>query len=223
MTDLGTDEEDLAEQSALVEASSDDDEDLVPAVEAKDYFGYQNLAAQPGITESPLPAIVVAESPAEQPVSQSSVHQPVGTAAPLVAPPHRRGLSLPQFIRRRTSTASVPSTATATPTDSNVTSDVETPVSTPGRQRRRFSRKSRSSKSTLDSTAGLTPTESNISSESLSKDKGKKRERVKRKTRRRKKAGEYTFDEGEDIAGLVQIEIKSAKGLPRWKNALRTG
>ncbi|GAA6012986.1 hypothetical protein JCM11491_000929 [Sporobolomyces phaffii] len=229
------DEARAVEQSALVEASTDDEDDLVS--EAKDYFGYQNSSDQP-VTESPLPAIVVGGSPAPDepepkgplgstPISTSSAHQSIEAPAPLVAPPHRRGLSLPHFIRRRTSTASVPSTSTPTPVDSSVNSDVESPVTTPGRQRRRFSRKSRSSKSTLDEVnLGVTPTDTSLSGESLasqSKEKGKKRDRVKRKTRRRKRTEEYTFDGGEDIAGLVQIEIKSAKGLPRWKNALRTG
>ncbi|GAA5949251.1 hypothetical protein JCM3765_003344 [Sporobolomyces pararoseus] len=221
-------EQDALGQSALVEASSDDED--AEAREPKDYFDYQNSNHQP-YTESPVPAIIVGDSststappPGATPVSTSSAHQPVGTGNAPIAPPHRRGLSLPQFIRRRTSTASTPTTSSTTPVDSRVTSDVETPVSTPG-QRRRFSRKSRSSKSTLDGIgAGLTPTDSTASGDSQpSVSKGKKRDRVKRKTRRRKRTEEYHFDEGEDIAGLVQIEIKSAKGLPRWKNALRTG
>ncbi|GAA5879567.1 hypothetical protein JCM16303_003253 [Sporobolomyces ruberrimus] len=232
------DTEDELEQSALVEASTDD-EDEMGQEGAKDYFGFRNSSNHP-ITDSPLPAIVVADSgaPSESsqdtsvPISTSSVHQPVEANAPIVAPPHRRGLSLPQFIRRRTSTASVPSTSPHTPTESTANSDVETPVSTPGRQRRRFSRKSRSSKSTLDplTSSALTPTDSTVSADSFQsqgtkeKGKGRKRDRAKRKARRRNKGDrDYTFEDGEDIAGLVQIEIKSAKGLPRWKNALRTG
>ncbi|GAA5841649.1 hypothetical protein JCM3766R1_006800 [Sporobolomyces carnicolor] len=236
--DTDDDETEALGQSALVEASSDDED--AQAAEAKDYFDYQS-ASHEAYTESPLPAIVVGADPADAPpsghtsstpISTSSAHQSAGASAPLVAPPHRRGLSLPQFIRRRTSTASVSTTTSLAPTpvDSRATSDVETPVSTPGastpnRQRRRFSRKSRSSKSTLDGIgAGLTPTESSISGSGDSPPgKSKKRDRVKKKTRRRKQTEEYHFDDGDDIAGLVQIEIKSARGLPRWKNALRTG
>ncbi|GAA5932137.1 uncharacterized protein JCM15063_001131 [Sporobolomyces koalae] len=232
-SDIETDDEGvLASQSALAEASSDEDEDDDSGeTEAKDYFDLDRSNHLP-VADSPLPAIVVGgvteekETSSPVPIATSSAHQPVEAGAPTTAPPHRRGLSLPQFIRRRTSTASVPSISAGTAVDSLAASDVETPVSTPGRQRRRFSRKSRSSKSTLDGvTSGLTPTDTSPSGDSQvhSQAKGKKRERAKRKTRRNKQGREYTFDDGDDIAGLVQIEVKSAKGLPRWKNALRTG
>ncbi|GAA5905346.1 uncharacterized protein JCM6883_006366 [Sporobolomyces salmoneus] len=225
----GETEEELEafEQSGVAAEASTDDEDAEPR-ESKSYFDYQNSSHEP-YAESPLPAIVVGDSEASSstPISTSSVHQPVGSneSEPIVAPPQRRGLSLPGFIRRRTSTASTPGTSTPTSVDSRVPSDVETPVSTPGRQRRRFSRKSRSSKSKLDAVApAMTSTDTSVSGTgSVQSSKGTKRQRVKRKARRTKQTDEYHFEEGEDIAGLVQIEIKSAKGLPRWKNALRTG
>ncbi|KAM0746821.1 hypothetical protein T439DRAFT_329512 [Meredithblackwellia eburnea MCA 4105] len=34
---------------------------------------------------------------------------------------------------------------------------------------------------------------------------------------------DYRFESGEDMFGLVQIEIKGAEGLPRFKNMLKTG
>ncbi|GAA6061065.1 hypothetical protein JCM10212_000108 [Sporobolomyces blumeae] len=234
LTDEGSVDEDEDATWAVAETSTDDEGDLPGSTtEQRDYFEGRVTSGPTSESPfpSPVPAIVVGETPlaespsstagdgASVPVSTSSAHQSIG-GAPQTTAPHRRGLSLPQFIRRRTSTASASSSATMTPLASTANSDVETPPATPGGRRRRFSRK----KSALDVHSGLSSAaEANGSGDSLSK--GDKKGRVrKRRTRRRQKGGaDYTYDEGEDIAGLVQIEIKSAKGLPKWRNALRTG
>lgn len=50
-------------------------------------------------------------------------------------------------------------------------------------------------------------------------DKPKKKSKLGRRRTRR----DYTYADDGDILGLVQIEVKGAKDLPRFKNAIRMG
>ncbi|GAA5826014.1 hypothetical protein JCM11251_000092 [Rhodosporidiobolus azoricus] len=52
---------------------------------------------------------------------------------------------------------------------------------------------------------------------------GRRRTREKRKSKKGKKGHHgFTYEDDDGIAGLVQVEIVGAKGLPKFKNALRT-
>ncbi|GAA6036505.1 hypothetical protein JCM8097_003538 [Rhodosporidiobolus ruineniae] len=63
--------------------------------------------------------------------------------------------------------------------------------------------------------------EKKSSSEEVGAEEGGRKRRGKR--RGKKGHGGFTYEDEDGIAGLVQIEIVGAKGLPRFKNALRTG
>lgn len=121
-----------------------------------------------------------------------------------------------------------------------MTDDASTPsgLSTDPKRRKRFSRKKRSG--TADSEladalvemsltaggVGLAPGAAAESKSSKRRTKKKKKQRApgeKRKRRKHRATAGYTFGADERIAGLVQIEITSAKDLPAWRNALRTG
>lgn len=49
------------------------------------------------------------------------------------------------------------------------------------------------------------------------------KQKKKRKLGRRRTKRDYTYADDGDILGLVQIEVKGAKDLPRFKNAIRMG
>ncbi|KWU41255.1 hypothetical protein RHOSPDRAFT_23357 [Rhodotorula sp. JG-1b] len=73
---------------------------------------------------------------------------------------------------------------------------------------------------------GLAPGAAAESKSSKRRFKKKKKQRApgeQRKRRKHRATAGYTFGADERIAGLVQIEITSAKDLPAWRNALRTG
>ena len=230
----------------LETSTDDEDEILFTAVEPpSDYFtlgpgGPAPKFASPEPETPPVPSIIV---DADQRPSLPTVDSSSST---LAAPPSgpKRGLSLPSFMKRRDSSKSVSSLMTSEAGNSDVNSD----SSVTREKRKRFSRKKKVA-SAVD-LALVTPGENAaaiaISDGKKKKRKGRKGRRQRRseaaeaseggqdesgKRRRRRKAKaalgrrrtkrDYTYADDGDILGLVQIEVKGAKDLPRFKNAIR--
>lgn len=145
----------------------------------------------------------------------------VGTGSGHLAPPspaaQKKGLSLPGFIRRSTagslrqgSTDSGPPTPTSELSSLTLTSHQQ--VEAPKAARKRFRRKK--TNATESDVDGLTPQE-----------KVQRRKTKRRQRRLLRRKSDYSFHQGgdDDVLGLCFIEVKSATGLPKWRNMTRTG
>ncbi|GAA5866341.1 hypothetical protein JCM1840_004090 [Sporobolomyces johnsonii] len=188
---------------------------------------------------SPVPSIVVGDS-STQPDQPSS---DAAAGPPPTAPPVHRRLSIAGFLKRRVSQQSAVSTITMSAdsdlnsTDMDSSASVSASPASSKERKKRFARKKKQSDITVDEGllgAGMMAGEIATPTQGRGKGKKARRQRVegegqgqegikkKRTGKGKAKGKDYTYEEGEDIAGLVQIEIKGAKNLPRFKNAFRT-
>ncbi|KAI5474290.1 phosphatidylserine decarboxylase [Pseudohyphozyma bogoriensis] len=177
----------------------------------------------PAISTSPLPAIVVGP--------------PSAGAAPPAQPPAKKGLSFPGFMKRTGSARSVTTVSDISALSEGLSSAAVSASEDAGagakEKKKRFSRKK---KVALDApgSGAVTPSEGALAEAGLvgtavgvpevkgkkKKGKGKSREE---KLKRRGTKRDYQYQDDEELYGLVQIEIKGAEGLPRFKNMLKTG
>lgn len=247
-----SEEEDDENERAIAETSTDDETEPTTG----DYFGQVAPAlpnldtdappAQPGSKPlSPVlepgaepvlvPDIVVAQDEA------TPVSTPTGSGlVPASAiPPSRRGLSLPGFLRRNSSSRSVSSAnVSASEGGGAADSDASAATATGGRHKikRRFSRKK---ENTFDGDVSGEASSSSLAKPPKLKKKHRRKHRAERKSDasggldggdkpKRKKLGKrrashYTYEnDNDDVLGLVQIEINSAN-LPRFSNMFKTG
>ncbi|BGP57647.1 phosphatidylserine decarboxylase [Rhodotorula sphaerocarpa] len=192
----------------------------------------------------PPPRIEVELDDEAVPASSADASQSDLAAPPTARTSSRRGLALPGFVKRRFSSSTMTSRTTTEPSkpaavesEDGLTDEASTPsgltADKPSR-RKRFSRKKRSPAPESELAEALiemnlTAGPSGISASSADEQASGKRTRTrrsgegKRRHRRHRSAAGYTFGGDERIAGLVQVEITSAKDLPPFRNALRTG
>ncbi|SCV73406.1 BQ2448_7332 [Microbotryum intermedium] len=117
-----------------------------------------------------------------------------------------------RFIRRKTNTEdSITSSGTSTPALALADADALPAVRTPGiggetkaRQVRRLRRRRHENEEADDG-------------QGAEKNSKKVQGLGRRRTRR-----DYTYEENDDIFGLVQVEVKGAKDLPRYKNLIKS-
>ncbi|GAA5867646.1 hypothetical protein JCM3774_001544 [Rhodotorula dairenensis] len=207
-----------------------------------DTAGPKEMSASPPAPTSDTPSILIDFRDAQD--SSASASSANLALPPALRPSSRRGLSLPGFVKRRFSSSANASRAGSQPgtpmpeSDDGVTDDASIPsgLSADPKRRKRFSRKKRNG--TAESELAEALVEMSLSAggvglasgpgvEKPSRRRMKKKKRrapgEKRKRRKQRATAGYTFGADERIAGLVQIEITSAKDLPPWRNALRTG
>ncbi|GAA5995795.1 uncharacterized protein JCM10292_004753 [Rhodotorula paludigena] len=143
--------------------ASDADE-AIAAGESPDYFALAARAGPPAATGAPVAAASgVPEQPSPAPAivvnaqsSSSSAPSASATPPPPAAVPHKRGLGLPGFVKRRFSSQSVSAASTQPPSpgesDLASTTDIDSAASTSGKSRRRpFARRQKTS----DSVTGI--------------------------------------------------------------------
>lgn len=255
------------EDGALAD-SSDEEQARVQVDEAGgDYFGLAGAAeaevptVQPGskslspvlepgagrLVSSPeqehrlLPAAVPDIVVAQDDATHSA---PALTPASAIPPANRRGLSLPGFLRRNSSSRSV-SGAALPAFDSGAADSADSVLTATGRHKgkRRFSRKKHQGGEVADAELSAN---SAAAPASGAGQPVKLRRKHRRKHRsdvasvgpegqqqpaggkpKRKKLGRrgtthFEYHDSGDVLGLVQIEINSAN-LPRFSNAFKTG
>ena len=154
----------------------------------------------PTILGSPsLPAIVPPTAASESTLAVPEL--PVRLSTPV-----RKGLKIP-FFRRTGSGQSVTTISSLKATESGSASEgAEGGVAKKGKKR--FGRK----RVVLEGAA-------EAEGEKLEGKQGKGKKIKRQKSKRRKGPGAgYIYEEDDDVLGLVQIEIKGAKDLPKYKN-----
>ncbi|GAA5933666.1 hypothetical protein JCM10213_008562 [Rhodosporidiobolus nylandii] len=205
--------------------------------------------AEAGSAPPPVPAIVVdSTAPKASSSSPSSAHPtppPIKRGLSLPGFMKRRlsAQSLPHPASGSGSRTPVtPGESDFTATDLETASSAAEDSSKP--RRRRFARRRKDRQNTAESldvgdelvemslvaggvglaTSPSASVEAAVEGGKRRRKKGKKRAEGEGRRRGRKKHhGGFTYEDDEGkIAGLVQIEIVGAKGLPRFKNALRT-
>ncbi|KAL8278896.1 hypothetical protein RQP46_008767 [Phenoliferia psychrophenolica] len=185
---------------------------------------------------SPLPSSSLSPSPSPSlPIPSPSL------LAPSPAPTPRRGLSLPGFMKRTGSSKSVSTTsslklaaeaATSTSTSGDTSDQATTSADNEVglQKKKRFSRKKKVQQVQQEGEVG-----GGGEGETKVKGKGRRKKSQKKSKReggsgggatglgRRGTKRDYRYETDEDMFGLVQIEVKGANDLPRFKNMLKTG
>lgn len=243
-------EGDYDDAGAQLETSTDDeDEILVTAVEAPaEYFEFglgkpieQHASLEPETPEVPAIRIEADQRP-PLPTYDSSASTLALAPTASTSSTSKRGLSLPGFMKRRDSSKSVVSLKESEGATSDFnTTDVDSAASATTEKRKRFGRKKKTA-GVVDqvvASSGEAAASIAVPAAAKKKRKGRKQRRAekteaedsgeKREKKRGKKLGrrrtrrDYTYADDGDILGLVQIEVKGAKDLPRFKNAIRMG
>jgi hypothetical protein len=166
---------------------------------------------------SPIP-----QSPSDLVPSASASHStstPIlqTTSTPTI-PSARKGISIP-FFKRTSSSKSVP-TNTNLSVDSepgSATSDAAegSPAATLQEKKRRFSRK----KVVRPLTGDGPPLPESGETSRIRKKSQSAGGRVSKRSAKRAEGKGFRYDEDVGISGLVQIEVKGAKGLPKMSNS----
>ncbi|CEH14206.1 Phosphatidylserine decarboxylase [Ceraceosorus bombacis] len=150
-----------------------------------------------------VPQASAAEAASIGPVDVAGVSAGAPTAGevPSISAPEQKGGKLRRKLGRGFSSRSIikTSSSTTSSTEAALVTDGDGTIDDSKRRRRRKQRK---------------PTDP------TQKTKGGKR---KKTTKKGSLDDEYAFKASSDIIGIVQMEIKSACDLPRWKNSLHTG
>lgn len=216
-----------SDEEAVAETSTDDEDD--DALPDSSYFNQPTSdsplpesipfhAAVPTLTHSPslaIPHIVADAAPPTSPTQTTS-------ATP------RRGLSLPGFMKRTGSSKSVTTTSSLkVDGDSDVAASTSAdntdpaPVAPAMAKKKRFSRKKKAQGVEAVVLAGAAGSAVAIPArrkKSQKRHKGKDGKKDSKLSRRGTKR-DYRYADDGDMFGLVQIEVKGATDLPRFKNS----
>ena len=219
-SDSGTSDSSDSEDDEVAETSTDDDDASPPPPST--YFN------QPPVS-SPRPFSSLEPTTPEPsptpPLATSSYPEPPFTSPSQIAPHSRRGLSLPGFMKRTGSSKSVSTTSSlrlaedsdpAASTSADNT-DHAPPTSSAPEKKKRFSRRKKD-KVLVGGEAGVGIVGAGVAPR-MRKRSQKKRTPGQGKTLgRRGTKRDYRYEDDGDLFGLVQIEVKGATDLPKFKN-----
>lgn len=183
----------------------------------------QSISPAPTSPALVLPPPVIVPTPIVDTTTPSTTSLPVPPSSQAQAQTKKK-LSLPGFMKRTPSSKSVTTTSTlgkdSEQSDaSNISDSTAVPIDSNGvgavKKKKRFSKEKKSRFSAGEE--GLTGGEG----------KSKKDQKKTSRLGRRKTKRDYRFPSGpgsggdeSDLFGLVQIEVKGASNLPRFKNSL---
>jgi len=258
-SEASTSSEDDDNERAIAETSTDDEDAISHPAIAADYFGSATLAPlstdgppsqpgskplspvlEPGAEPVTVPDIVVGQDE----ITPVSTPTGPGLVPASAIPPSRRGLSLPGFLRRNSSSRSVAS-ASVSGGEGTAAESAEAGVARAGRHKvkRRFSRKKAGDVDGDVSGEASSSSVARARAPKLSKRHRRKHraerqsdasagagagagdgtDKSKRKKLGKRRTSHYTYEnDNDDVLGLVQIEINSAN-LPRFSNMFKTG